>query len=569
MFSNIDERKGYGMRCLLSAAPWKFGAFALMLLAAVASSVLMWHPRVATSAEATPPNVLIIMADDLGYSDLGCYGSEIKTPNLDSLAEQGLRFTQFYNTCRCWPTRAAMLTGYYAQQVGRDALPEVPGGAGGIHRRPAWAPLLPELLRPYGYRSYHSGKWHIDGKTREGGFDRSLSMEDHDRFFDPKRWSLDDEPQPAIALGESDYYVTSAIAEHAIECLREHVARYPHRPFFHHLTFTAPHFPLHAPTDDIARYRGQYAQGWDAIRRQRFERMKALGLVGGRLSAMEPDIGPPYHFQNAMEMLGEGEVNRELSWDELTEAQRDFQAAKMEVHAAMIDRMDREIGRVMEALHALGVAENTLVIFLSDNGASAEIMVRGDGHDGARQPGSAGTFLCLGPGWSSVANTPFRRHKTWVHEGGISTPLIVHWPAGITDRGGLRHQVGHVIDIVPTILELAGAQWPLKLGGELRPEAPGTSLVKVFKQATGGDQETATERETPRTLWWLHEGNRALRRGDMKVVAGAGEAWQLYDLSQERGEMDDLSDSQPELRDEMVAEWERLTREMTELRHRD
>lgn len=501
----------------------------------------------AQAAMAAQPNVLLILADDLGYSDVGCYGSEIATPNLDSLANDGLRFSQFYNTARCWPTRAAILTGYYAQQVGRDNLPGLPGGGGARSGRPPWAQLLPRMLEPLGYRSYHSGKWHVDGQPISSGFDRAFTMDDHNRFFHPKRTTKDDRPQPPVEPG-TDYYATTAIASHAIECLQEHAREHADQPFFHYLAFTSPHFPLHAPAADIAKYRGRYSAGWDELRRQRWERIQELGLVGGHLSALEPEIGPPYHFADAIEQLGPGEVNRELPWSTLTQEQQVFQAEKMEVHAAMVDRMDQEIGRVIEQLKAMDAFENTLILFLSDNGASAEIMVRGDGHDPRAPAGSADTYLCLGPGWSSAANTPFRRHKTWVHEGGISTPLIAHWPTGISDRGELRSQVGHVVDLAPTIVELAGGQWPTTPTGENAPPPPGQSLAAAFRE----------DRPRERSVWWFHEGNRALRLGDYKLVAAKDEAWQLYDLTGDRMEETNLISGMPEKAAELRREWDRI-----------
>ncbi len=505
------------------------------------------------AAEAAPPNVLMILADDLGYSDLGCYGGEIETPNLDALAAGGLRFTQFYNTARCWPTRAAILTGYYAQQVGRDALPGVRGGA--RSGRPAWAQLLPRMLKPLGYRCYHSGKWHVDSTPMKEGFDHSYTMDDHNRFFYPERTTRDDKKLPAVEKG-SDYYQTTAIASHAIECLQEHAEQHQDKPFFQYLAFTCPHFPLHAPAADIAKYRARYDAGWDVAREHRWRRIQELGLVSGHLSALEPEVGPPYHFADAIELLGAKEVNRELPWSELTAEQQAFQATKMEIHAAMVDRMDQEIGRVVEQLKASGAFDNTLILFLSDNGASAEIMVRGDGHDHDAAPGSAESYLCLGPGWSSAANTPFRRHKTWVHEGGISTPLIAHWPQGISGHGQLRTQVGHVVDIAPTIIELAGGTWPSEVGGQKLPPLPGLSLAGILA-------EDAPSQE--RTVWWLHEGNKAIRQGDFKLVAAKEETWQLYDLTTDRAESKDLAGKMPDKAKRLEAQWNRITEQYEEL----
>ncbi|MCP5516311.1 MAG: arylsulfatase [Verrucomicrobiales bacterium] len=499
----------------------------------------------APAAAPSRPNVLVILADDMGFSDAGCYGGEIATPNLDGLAANGLRFTQFYNTARCWPTRGALMTGYYAQQVRRDTVPGVRSGGGGA--RPAWAGLLPEMLKPLGYRCYHSGKWHIDGPRLKAGFDRSYSMEDHDRFFSPRNHLEDDQRLPDVEHG-SDFYVTTAIAAHAIRCLEDHAANHAEAPFFHYLCFTSPHFPLMAPATDIARYQGRYDVGWDAIRQARWERMTRMGLVHHTLPALEGEIGPPYDFPKAIEALGPGEVNRPRPWAELSPEQRTFQTAKMAVHAAMVDRMDQEIGKVLAQLRAMDAFDNTLVFFLSDNGASAEIMVRGDGHDPQAPPGSAASYLCLGPGWSSAANTPLRRHKTWVHEGGISTPLIAHWPNGIRARGEWRRTPGHVIDLAPTILEVAGGRWPSTREGIAVPPPPGRSLLTVFARDEGLPRES---------LWWLHEGNRALRAGNWKLVADARTGrWELYDLAADRGESRDLAAAMPAKVAELERRWE-------------
>ena len=499
------------------------------------------------------PNVLIILADDLGFSDLGCYGGEIETPNLDALAKNGLRFTQFYNTARCWPTRGALLTGYYAQQIRRDTLPGIPSGGRG--NRPTWARLLPEMLRPHAYRSYHSGKWHIDGKPIGCGFDHSYYLRDQGRFFNPKLHWEDDEKLPAVEPG-SDFYGTTAIADHAVKCLKEHANEHNGKPFFHYLAFTAPHFPLHALPEDIVRNRDKYHLGWEVVRGERWERMQTEGMIDARLSPVEREVGPPYHFPDALKVLGDGEVNRPLRWMELTEQQQEFQSMKMALHAAMIDRMDREIGRVLEQLRAMDALDNTLIFFLSDNGASAEIMVRDDGHDPEAPPGSAKTYLCLGPGWSTTCNTPFRRHKTWVHEGGISTPLIVHWPNGIKGAGQLRHNVGHVIDLVPTILEAAGVSRPEEWEGTKVPPPPGKSLIPTFHK----DQSVARE-----YLWWLHEGNRAIRIGDWKLVAAKEDSWQLFNLSIDRAETNDLAKQHPEKVKQLEQAWNERMSEFRKL----
>ncbi len=506
-------------------------------------------------AKTERPNVVVILADDLGYSDLGCYGSQIETPNLDQLARNGLQFTRFCNTARCWPTRAALLTGYYAQQVRRDKLPGIrPSGGGG--KRPEWARLLPEMLAQVGYRAYHSGKWHLDGTPMKTGFDHSYRMADHGRFFNPMNHFKDDKKLPPVEPG-TDYYVTDAIADYAINSLADHATAYAENPFFLYLAFTSPHFPLHAKPRDIARYREIYQTGWDNIRQSRWARIEQLGLVEAPLSEVEREVGPPYHFPKALKILGSGEVNRPLSWNDLTEQQKEFQAMKMAIHAAMIDSMDQNIGRVVDQLRAMDVLDNTLIFFLSDNGASAEIMVRDDGHDPQAEPGSAATYLCLGPGWSTTANTPFRRHKTWVHEGGISTPLIVHWPKGITARGELRHNRGHVIDLVPTILEVTGTDRFKSYNGKPVPTPPGHSLVPAWTDRAAIIHES---------LWWSHEGNRAIQVKEWKLVAAGAEGpWELYDLSNDRTETNNLAGTHPAMVRRLQQAWTKKQNEFVTL----
>ena len=515
------------------------------------------------------PNIVVILADDLGYSDLGCYGGEIQTPHLDALAEDGLRWTQFYNTARCWPTRASLLTGYYAQQVRRDKLPGLDAPTGGGGKRPDWAPLLPESLDDAGYRSYHAGKWHVDGMPLGQGFDASYYLRDQGRFFNPKTHYLNDKPLPPVEKG-SDFYGTREIASRAIQQLRNHERDTPESPFFLYLAFTAPHFPLHALPEDIAVYDGVYDVGWEVIRQRRWERQKELGIpflttstpgdpdspddassgnLGDRLrvpSEPERDLGPPYDFPQHIEQLGPGEVNRPVPWDTLSAEQQRFQADKMELHAAMVHRMDIEIGRTLAQIRSMGVWDNTLIVFLSDNGASAEIMVRDDGHDLEAPMGAASTYLCLGPGWSTVANTPFRRHKTWTHEGGIRTPFILHWPERV--RGPDRWETGpcHVIDLAPTFLKVAGAESD-RPGA---PPLPGIPLPLALAGDAGVHQ---------RTLWWLHDGHRAVRYGSWKAVAPEDRPWELYHLSVDPTESRDLADRDPSRLQAMVDRWREMT----------
>ena len=280
----------------------------------------------ALTAIAAParPNIVLILADDLGFSDIGCYGGEIATPHLDRLAAGGIRLTQMYNTARCWPTRACLLTGYYAQQVNREPARE----------RPAWAALLPDLLKPAGYHSYHSGKWHVDGKVLAGGFERSYSFDDHDRYFTPKQHLLDDVKLPPAKSGDG-YYATTAIAQHAIDFLAGHAAEHRDQPFFLYLAFNAPHFPLHALPEDIARYRDRYLAGWDVIREQRWRRLRKAGIVDCQLSELDPKFTPRYFKPEVLGQLGPGETVHAVSWPELTPEQQRFQATKMAIHAAM------------------------------------------------------------------------------------------------------------------------------------------------------------------------------------------------------------------------------------------
>ena len=502
------------------------------------------------SAPAAPPNVVVILADDLGFSDLGCQGGEIDTPNLDRLASGGLRYTNAYNTARCWPTRAALLTGYYAQAIRRDALP---GGDGGVKAaRPAWARLLPALLAPAGYRAYHSGKWHVDGDPLAQGFHRSLDISaiGQSNYFDPAGAA----GMPAASRAD-DFYATTAIGDHAVACLAEHSRNHSGTPFFHYVAFTAPHFPLQAPPDLIAKNRDRYRPGWDEVRQARVARLKDLGIVTTPPAAIERDVGPPYSFSDALKALGPGEVGRPLPWETLAPEQREFQATKMVIHAAMVEGMDREVGRIVAQLESMRVIDDTLILFLSDNGASAEIMVRGEGHDRSAPPGSRKTFLCLGPGWSSCCNAPFRRHKTWVHEGGIATPWIAHWPRGISARGELRTQPVHVVDLVPTVLDLAGVGFPNEHDGSTAPPH-GRSFASSLADASAPPAHDS--------LWWCHEGNRAVRVGDMKLVATKQGPWELFDLAADRCETRNLAASEPGKVAALEAEWNRIADECRE-----
>jgi arylsulfatase len=496
-------------------------------------------PGVVSAARARErrPNVVLIVADDLGFSDIGCYGSEILTPELDRLAAGGLRFRQFYNTGRCWPTRASLLTGLYPHQAhmamnfGDDAPPAYSGNI------PFRCRMIPELLKPLGYRSYHVGKWHLNNRARGSnqtwplgrGFDRSYFLAREDNYFFP-RLVFDDNRK--IDEFPSDYYATDALNDCAVAYLKEHGARHKTAPFFLYLAYTAPHFPLHARAEDVARYRGAYRVGWHHVRQQRYRRLVELGVVNCPLSPRDPSAA---------------------AWDDLGDAEKVEWDARMATYAGMITCMDRGLGRVVRQLEAMGALEDTLIMFLSDNGSSAEYIVRGDGHQPGAPPGSRQSYRCLEVGWSNAANTPFRQHKMWTHEGGIATPLVVHWPYGVSTRGTWIDDVGHVIDVLPTILEVCGATYPARFEGEATPTLPGISLAPLFR----GRRRAAHE-----FLFWEHVGNKAIRRGDWKLVAEHGGPWELYNLHQDRSETQNLARQRPELVKELDRQWQAFARQI-------
>ena len=484
-------------------------------------------------AEAPPnrPNIVLILADDLGFSDLGCYGSEIETPALDRLAAGGLRFNQFYNTGRCWPTRASLMTGLYPHQsrmamnFGEQAPPAYSGFV------PPAARMIPELLAPRGYRSYHVGKWHLNSKGPKPndtwplgrGFARSYALMDHDRYFSPKSHYEGNDALPSPA---DDFYVTDFMSDHAAKYLQQHAAAHADQPFFLYLAYTAPHFPLHARADDVARFRGKFRNGWDKLRAARHRRLQEQGLINCELSPRDPDA---------------------KEWASLSAAEQDEWDARMATYAAMIHALDRGVGQVVKQLEAMKVLDNTLILFLSDNGSSAEYLVRGDGHDPQAPPGSRATFRCLEVGWSNVANTPFRMHKMWAHEGGISTPLIAHWPARIKTRGTITPHIGHVIDILPTVLDITGASYPDTFDGQPITQPAGKSFAALFD---GHDPPPCD------FLFWEHIGNKALRQGDWKLVAEFRGEWELYNLQSDRSETKNLAAAQSGRVKQMASEWD-------------
>jgi len=478
---------------------------------------------VASAPQAGPsrPNIVVIMADDMGFSDLGCYGSEIETPHLDRLAAGGLRFTQFYNTARCCPTRASLLTGLYPHQAGVGHMVNDrgrPGYRGFLNDR---CVTIAEALRPAGYRTLMSGKWHVGEKRphwpRDRGFDRYFGLiSGGSNFFrlDPGRqMALDDEPWTPPALG---FYMTDAFTDRALEFVDE--AAKLGTPWFLYLAYTAPHWPLHAPPEDIAKYRGKYRDGWDALRERRHRKMVEMGIVDAKWRLTPRDPKAP-------------------AWDSVQD--KDERDLRMAVYAAQIDRMDRNIGRLLSRLKETGAEENTLVLFLADNGGCAEEIHRGK--KGA-EIGTADSFESYGLPWANASNTPFRLYKHWVHEGGIATPLIARWPAAIKAAGTITHEPGHLIDLMATCLEVSGASYPKD-----KIPVEGKSLVPVFR--TG-------KREGHEALFWEHEGNRAVRVGKWKLVSRHKGPWELFDLEADRTESEDLAAKEPARVKELAARYD-------------
>jgi arylsulfatase A-like enzyme len=490
-------------------------------------------PLAAAVAAPRPPNIVILLADDMGFSDIGCYGGEIPTPNLDALAAAGLRFTQFYNTGRCCPTRASLLTGLYPHQTDVGRMMEdrhEPGFRGRLNDR---CVTLAEVLRAAGYFTAISGKWHVGQEqgvtpwTR--GFDRSLNAA-AGGFYYP------DSPRADLFLnGEhvgrrggplpDQWYATDLWTDFGIRFIGE--ARAAKKPFFLYLAYNAPHFPLQAPPEEIATFRGKYKMGWDKLREARHRRQIALGIV---------DKSWPLSPRPA-------EVR---AWETLTPAEQDRFDHIMAIYAAVVAHLDRAIGRVIAALQQHGVLDDTLIFFLSDNGGSAE-----SGPNGRLEgdpPGAPTSSVFCGQSWATLENTPFRRYKLFNHEGGIATPLIVHWPAGFPARGELRRQPGHVIDLMATCVEVAGAKYQREFNGKPIQPLEGKSLVPAF-----------TDQPIPRdALYWEHVGNAAIRVGDWKLVRLHRDGpWELYDLKTDRTELHDLAAAKPELVKQLAEKWRR------------
>jgi len=528
----------------------------------------------ASAEPSAKPNIVLIMSDDMGFSDIGCYGGEINTPHLDRLARNGLRFTQFYNTARCCPTRAALMTGLYQHQAGVGHMMDDRGFdsyRGNLNNN---CVTIAEALQPAGYRTYMTGKWHVTRHTkpegpkfnwpRQRGFDKFYgTIIGAGSFYDPMTLCRDNTyitPENDPEYKPENFYYTDAISDNAAKYIREHQAEAPEQPFFMYVAYTAAHWPMHAPEEEIAKYKGKFDEGYAHYRAERFKRLKELGLID--------------EDWELSDQAGDWEKVKHKEWE----------ARCMEVYAAMIDRMDQGIGLIVAELRRQGVLDNTLIFFLQDNGGCAEGMGRNPrvnerwvsaikdrtpmGPDELQptlwppmktrdgqpvkggpevMPGPDGTYIGYGRNWANVSNTPFREYKHWVHEGGISTPLICHWPEKIKTPGRLCNEPGHLIDIMATCVDVAGATYPTEYKGHAIQPAEGVSLAPTF----------AKEALKERAIYWEHEGNRAVRQGKWKLVSKHPGGWELYDMDNDRTEQHDLASQHPEKVDELKSLWER------------
>ena len=497
--------------------------------------IILLTPLLLLGADRKQPNIVVIMADDAGYSDFGCYGGEIETPVLDKLAANGLRFSQFYNTGRCCPSRAALLTGLYQHQAGMGHMTKdrgLPSYSGTILPN---VPTLAERLRQGGYRTMMTGKWHLGTEPKQSpiarGFDRFygtrnfidsyFTVLEHCPVFLDDKIVLPGTETPVNHLHpDQEWYTTDVFTDYALHFMDEAFKKHSDQPIFLYIAHNAPHFPLHAREEDTKKYRGRFRDtGWDKLRQQRYERMIELGLIKKEW-ALSPAAVP--------------------KWDTYDAKLRDELDLKMALYSAIIDRMDQNIGRVIEKLRTAGRLDNTLFLFMVDNGVPGTgvhdwrgLFAKNGRHPETRVDNYSewgrrgGWSSSSGRGWANLSNAPFRMYKRYTHEGGVATPLIVHWPDGLKDQNKLRHAPGHIIDIAPTCLNAAG----LSTKG-----MEGQTLLPVFTK----------DSTQPRTLFWEHEGNRAVRQGDYKLVAQHNTPWELYNMRKDRNELHDLSRSMPQ-----------------------
>ncbi|WP_372651361.1 arylsulfatase [Draconibacterium sp.] len=498
-----------------------------LLLLNVTTTCFAFHESEKTK---TKPNIIIILADDMGYSDIGCYGGEMRTPNIDKLAAEGIRFTNFYNAARCCPTRASLLTGLYPHEAGMGGMVQTgdtePGPYQGYLNNECVT--IAEVLKQAGYYTAASGKWHV-GEERpnwpvDRGFDNYHGLiSGAANYFDITKAKNDRvkrvfaKDSKAYVPDPNGFYMTDFITENALEYLQ--TAKQKEQPFFLYLAYTAPHWPLHALQEDIQKFRGKFRKGWDVLRQERIVRMKEMGIVDDDIQLSERD-----------EMVD--------AWEDLSDEERDKMDLLMSIYAAQIYRMDIGIGRVMDKLEKMGESENTLVLFLSDNGGCAEGGKNGQDFwgnfwDSDAVPGTGDSYHNYGRSWANLSNTPYRMFKHWVHEGGIITPLIARWPKGIENEGTITRQLGTIRDIMATCCDMADVNYPEEYNGATIKPSTGQSLVPVFRGET-------SEKSTP--LFWEHEGNAAVRMGDWKLVSKDGEDWELYNLNTDPTELENVID---------------------------
>lgn len=500
----------------------------VIVLIAASAWGLLASPIAHAAPQAERPNIVLIMADDMGFSDLGCYGSEIATPNLDKLAADGLRFTSFYNTARCCPTRSALLTGLYPHQAGVGHMMEnrkAPAYQGYLNEQ---CVTIAEAIRRGGYHALMTGKWHV-GENRphwpiDRGFEKYFGLisggSNYFRLDSERKMARDDTPYRPTG---DDFYMTDAFTNQAVEFVDTYGRK--SEPFFLYVAYTAPHWPLHAWPQDIAKYKGKYMGGWDALRAKRHQRQIEMGIVDAKWPITPRDAEAP-------------------AWDDVTD--KEMRDLKMAVYAAQIDRLDQGIGKILAKINEVGIEKNTLVMFLADNGGCAEEINRGKP---GVPPGDKDSFMSYGLPWANSSNTPFRRFKHWVHEGGISTPFIARWPDVLKEHGTITRQVGHVIDLMATCLDVAGVDYPAEYNGHKITPLEGESLAPIFRTGT---------RKGHDVLYWEHEGNRAVRQGKWKLVSRFPGRWELYDIEADRTELNNVAAQNPEKVKELVGlynEW--------------
>ena len=514
---------------------------------AIAMAAFTLRAPVAAAQTDTRPNIIVILVDDMGWSDIGSYGGEIPTPNLDALAARGVRFTQFYSTPRCSPTRASLLTGLYPHQAGMGHLDNIvrEGSSGTTGRLNDRSVTIAEVLRDAGYFTAMSGKWHLGLQNGsppwQRGFDRVLSLRAGGMFFPNQKFEggddaltrraqeplyLDGTPTPrdSPVFGQN-WYATSLWTDFGLKFIDD--ARKANRPFFLYLAHNAPHFPLMAPPELIAKHRGKYRAGWDRLRDARYRRQISMGLVDARWPLSPREADSP-------------------AWESLSEEAKDRFDHLMAVYAAMIEAIDISVGVLVKGLEARGALDNTLILFMSDNGANAE--TGPDGRYNGNPPGGPNSNLYLGMNWAALGSTPFRRFKHFTHEGGIAAPLVVHWPRGIPAdrRNALERQPAHLIDVMPTVIEITGAKYPREFKGQTIQPVEGVSLLPAF---AGRPLRRA------RPIFWEHEGNRAVRSGNWKLVSTYPDDWELYDMAADRVERNNLASRHPDTVRELAAEW--------------